>query len=151
MNRFPRGKVFKGHRIPYGTLANASYELRQAYYTYGWLDDNDMPPLPTVPFEFEEHVDPEEDVFRKELAALVERLLKQELTGLRQEKVIRMRFGFDNTQERTLEEIAQSMDRSRERIRQIETKSLRLMRTAVKHDAYQGLKDILSERWRRES
>ena len=42
----------------------------------------------------------------------------------REEKVIRERFGFDNGEEKTLEEIGQDMNITRERVRQIEKKAL---------------------------
>ena len=46
----------------------------------------------------------------------------------REEKIIRMRFGIEDGSERTLEEIGQSFDVTRERIRQIEAKALRKLR-----------------------
>ena len=42
----------------------------------------------------------------------------------REKKVIRERFGFDNGEEKTLEEIGQDMNITRERVRQIEKKAL---------------------------
>jgi len=47
-----------------------------------------------------------------------------------EEKVIRMRFGIGCDREHTLEEIAQDFGLTRERIRQIESKGLRKLRTA---------------------
>ena len=46
----------------------------------------------------------------------------------REEKVIRMRFGLEDGSEHTLEEVGQSFDVTRERIRQIEAKALRKLR-----------------------
>lgn len=46
----------------------------------------------------------------------------------REEKVLKMRFGVDEGQEHTLEEVGQSFDVTRERIRQIESKALRKLR-----------------------
>ena len=46
----------------------------------------------------------------------------------REEKIIRMRFGMDDGSEHTLEEVGQSFDVTRERIRQIEAKALRKLR-----------------------
>ncbi|HZC22312.1 MAG TPA: RNA polymerase sigma factor RpoD [Candidatus Binatia bacterium] len=46
----------------------------------------------------------------------------------REEKIIRMRFGIEDGSERTLEEVGQSFDVTRERIRQIEAKALRKLR-----------------------
>lgn len=46
----------------------------------------------------------------------------------REEKILRMRFGFDMQNEQTLESIGQQFDLTRERIRQIEAKALRKLR-----------------------
>jgi RNA polymerase primary sigma factor len=47
----------------------------------------------------------------------------------REERVIRLRFGLDNGgHERTLEEVGQNFNVTRERIRQIEAKALRKLR-----------------------
>ena len=46
----------------------------------------------------------------------------------REEKVIKMRFGLDDGSEHTLEEVGQSFQVTRERIRQIEAKALRKLR-----------------------
>jgi RNA polymerase primary sigma factor len=47
---------------------------------------------------------------------------------LREEKVIKMRFGLEDGLEHTLEEVGQSFAVTRERIRQIEAKALRKLR-----------------------
>ena len=46
----------------------------------------------------------------------------------REEKVIKMRFGLEDGSEHTLEEVGQSFQVTRERIRQIEAKALRKLR-----------------------
>jgi RNA polymerase primary sigma factor len=46
----------------------------------------------------------------------------------REEKIVRMRFGLEDGLEHTLEEVGQSFDVTRERIRQIEAKALRKLR-----------------------
>ena len=46
----------------------------------------------------------------------------------REEKIIKMRFGFDDGSQRTLEEVGQSFALTRERIRQIEAKALLKLR-----------------------
>ena len=46
----------------------------------------------------------------------------------REERIIRMRFGFEDGTQRTLEEVGQMFDVTRERIRQIEAKALRKLR-----------------------
>ena len=46
----------------------------------------------------------------------------------REEKVLRLRFGLDDGRTRTLEEVGQEFNVTRERIRQIEAKALRKLR-----------------------
>ena len=61
-------------------------------------------------------------------------MLKEELSNVlltlteREEKVLRLRFGLDDGQCRTLEEVGQVFNVTRERIRQIEAKALRKLR-----------------------
>jgi RNA polymerase sigma factor (sigma-70 family) len=121
----PYGRTLTGHTVPYGTLVNASKELRSVYYNYGYLRDEDMPELPCTPLEGE-CVDPIEEVYKKDVA----RLIKEALDGVtpRQEKVLRLRFGIGMEQDYTLEEIGVVLNLSRERIRQIEGKAIRDIR-----------------------
>ena len=53
----------------------------------------------------------------------------------REERIIRMRFGFEDGNPRTLEEVGQVFAVTRERIRQIEAKALRKLR----HPSRSGL------------
>ena len=46
----------------------------------------------------------------------------------REEKVLRLRFGLEDGRPRTLEEVGQRFQVTRERIRQIEAKALRKLR-----------------------
>ena len=61
-------------------------------------------------------------------------LLKEQLNSVlstltpREEKVIRLRFGLDDGRPRTLEEVGDEFEVTRERIRQIEAKALRKLR-----------------------
>ena len=61
-------------------------------------------------------------------------LLKEQLDEVlgtlteREQKVLRLRFGLDDSRARTLEEVGREFDVTRERIRQIEAKALRKLR-----------------------
>ena len=67
--------------------------------------------------------------------AVIEGNVRDETSGIlktlspREEKVIRLRFGIGCEREHTLEEIGQEFDVTRERIRQIEAKALRQLRS----------------------
>ena len=54
-------------------------------------------------------------------------MYKRQLTE-REEKVLRLRFGLEDGRSRTLEEVGQQFNVTRERIRQIEAKALRKLR-----------------------
>lgn len=77
-----------------------------------------------------------------------EEMLKEELAGVlltltdREEKVLRLRFGLDDGQCRTLEEVGQIFGVTRERIRQIEAKALRKLRHPSRS---RKLKDFLTD------
>ena len=61
-------------------------------------------------------------------------LMKEQLLAvldtltLREERVLRLRFGLDDGHQRTLEEVGRVFEVTRERIRQIEAKALRKLR-----------------------
>ena len=75
-------------------------------------------------------------------------MLKEELSSVlltlteREEKVLRLRFGLDDGQCRTLEEVGQVFNVTRERIRQIEAKALRKLRHPSRS---RRLKDFLQD------
>lgn len=71
-------------------------------------------------------VSPSHDAAVKLLSEKLEEALKT-LT-LREEKVLRLRFGLGDGQPRTLEEVGQIFNITRERVRQIEAKALRKLR-----------------------
>ena len=73
-------------------------------------------------------------------------LLKEQLANVlstlteREEKVLRLRFGLEDGRQRTLEEVGQEFQVTRERIRQIEAKALRKLRHPTRN---KKLKDFL--------
>ena len=130
-------RIVRGRTIPYGTLVGASKELLSAYYSHGYLRDEDMPELPCVPMMEGEHVDPHEELFKKELIAVVQKVL--ETLTPKEIKILQMRFGIGLTQEHTLEEIGAVFNVTRERIRQIEWRALRYMKHPLRSDKLREL------------
>lgn len=126
------GRIGRGHTIPYGTLANASYDLWKTVYYHGYRHDKDLPPLPEVEFCIEPIVDPEEEFVRVELRDKISEMLDS-LTP-REAKVLRLRFGIGVAADMSLEEIGTCFDVTRERIRQIEAKALRKLRNPYRSD-----------------
>ena len=129
-------RIVRGRTIPYGTLVGASAELKNAYYTYGYLHDEDMPELPCVPLEGE-CVDPSEELGKKDVVRLIEAVL-EDVTP-RQKSVLCLRFGIGLTQEYTQEEIGFMFDLSKTRISQIEGKALRYMKHPLRSDKLKEL------------
>lgn len=111
--------------MPYGAFVGVSQELKSAYYTCGYLHDEDMPELPCSPWEGL-RVDPEEELCKAQLAEHVKEMLDT-LTP-RESKVLRMRFGIELDADHTLEEVGKALYVTKERIRQIEAKALRKMK-----------------------
>ena len=63
-----------------------------------------------------------QNLLRDQLLAVIETLTPRE------QKVIRLRYGLDDSHPRTLEEVGREFNVTRERIRQIEAKALRKLR-----------------------
>ena len=76
------------------------------------------------------------ELLKEELASVLETLTERE------EKVLKLRFGLEDGQARTLEEVGQIFGVTRERIRQIEAKALRKMRHPSRS---KKLKDFLTD------
>ena len=60
----------------------------------------------------------------------------------REQKVVRLRFGLEDGQARTLEEVGKEFGVTRERIRQIESKTLAKLRHPIRS---QKLRDYLDD------
>ena len=91
-----------------------------------------------IPTEEEESV--EKAVFAKALREGIDTVVCT--LSPREEDVLKLRFGLDDGRPKTLEEIGQKYNVTRERIRQIEAKALRKMRHPSRS---RWLKDFLEE------
>ena len=76
--------------------------------------------------------------------AMLNEAVKEALRQLseREQKVVRLRFGLDDGHMRTLEEVGKEFGVTRERIRQIEAKTLAKLRHPIRS---QRLRDYLEE------
>jgi RNA polymerase primary sigma factor len=90
--------------------------------------------------EDEHAVAPADVVARKLLGEAVEVALAE--LSEREQEVVRMRFGLDDGQPRTLEEVGRHFGVTRERVRQIEAKTLAKLRHPLRSDK---LKDYLPD------
>ena len=83
---------------------------------------------------------PEQELVEEDMA----RVTKDKLDSLppRQRKVLQLRFGFDGTPAHTLEEIAKIFGVTKETIRMIEARALRLMRHPTRSDDLKQFVDI---------
>lgn len=95
--------------------------------------EGDDEPSPSYDISVGEYVDsPLDRLITKEIREQAEEVLKT-LTP-REEQIIRMRFGFMAGGEKTLEQVGQRYQLTRERIRQIEAKALRRLRHPSRSD-----------------
>jgi RNA polymerase primary sigma factor len=72
---------------------------------------------------------PSEVVSRRMMRERVRAMMASHLKP-REQKILHLRFGFDGRERRTLKEVAQEFDVTRERIRQIERRAIRRLRRA---------------------
>lgn len=83
-------------------------------------------------------ISPDSYVRNQSLRDEIEAILSE--FPIREQQVIRMRFGLDDNKSRTLEDVGERFNVTRERIRQIEAKALKRFKSA---DRKQRLKDFL--------
>lgn len=110
-------------------MVRECFVLKQNYLGYTSLDapigeDDDAALGDMIPYDEEATV--EEYVFGKELRKEMEKVLK--MLSKRESDILRLRFGWDDGETRTLEEVGAVYGVTRERIRQIESKALRKLR-----------------------
>lgn len=89
----------------------------------------------------------EDETVKSPLEDATQGMLKAQLMSVlstltpREQKVIRLRYGLDDSHPRTLEEVGKEFNVTRERIRQIEAKALRKLRSpsrSKKLEIYHG-------------
>jgi RNA polymerase primary sigma factor len=88
----------------------------------------------------ESAISPDFAAERERLKDEIEKALEE--LNVREQQVMRLRFGLDDGQVRTLEEVGREFDVTRERIRQIESKTLAKLRHPTRS---QRLRDYLEE------
>jgi RNA polymerase primary sigma factor len=84
-------------------------------------------------------INPQDAVIQSNLADHTKELLAT--LAPREARVLRMRFGIGEKANRTLEEVGQDFEVTRERIRQIEAKALRKLRHPSRSRALKGFLD----------
>jgi RNA polymerase primary sigma factor len=87
-------------------------------------------------------VDPMVEIGRAELRLMLEEILSA-LTE-RERDIIRLRYGFVDGYNYTLEEVGKIFEVTRERVRQIEAKAVRKLQVPVRCKPLCGFADILS-------
>ena len=89
----------------------------------------------------------EDETIKSPVETAAQLILKEQLLAAidtltpREQKVIRLRYGLDDSHPRTLEEVGREFDVTRERIRQIEAKALRKLRHPNRCKKLQGFCD----------
>lgn len=71
-------------------------------------------------------IDPQESAESEEIRRLVDDMLRS--LGEREQRIIRMKFGFEGGKQLSMEEIGKEFNLSRERVRQLEVKAMRALR-----------------------
>lgn len=87
------------------------------------------------------HEDPQNEVIAKDVARVVARVI--ETLPDRDQEILRRRYGFGNHKPETLEEVGQSFGLTRERIRQLQAKSLKRLARGPRRQPLEGLLDVL--------
>ena len=71
-------------------------------------------------------LDPQEVAEQEEIRRVVDEMLKS--LGEREQRILRMKFGFEGGKQLSMEEIGKEFNLSRERVRQLEVKAMRALR-----------------------
>lgn len=71
-------------------------------------------------------IDPQDSAESEEIRRLVDDMLRS--LGEREQRILRMKFGFEGGKQLSMEEIGKEFNLSRERVRQLEVKAMRALR-----------------------
>jgi RNA polymerase primary sigma factor len=71
-------------------------------------------------------LDPQDVAEQEEIRRIVDEMLKS--LGEREQRILRMKFGFEGGKQLSMEEIGKEFNLSRERVRQLEVKAMRALR-----------------------
>jgi RNA polymerase primary sigma factor len=82
-------------------------------------------------------VSPETETLYKLTRTKIDKILKT--LSHREERLIRLRYGLDDGQSRTLEEVGREFNVTRERIRQIEMKAIKKLKHPSRRKQFSGL------------
>jgi RNA polymerase primary sigma factor len=89
--------------------------------------------------EDKEALSPQEAAINSSTVKQIQRILST--LNVREEKILRMRFGIGEKRDHTLEEVGQDFELTRERIRQIEGQALKKLKHSCRADKLRGLFD----------
>ena len=91
------------------------------------LDEYDQGENRLGDFVADDSPTPEEELIEQNKREVIDNFIKRYLTD-KEQTIIRLRYGLDDGQVKTLEEIGQKFGLSRERVRQIEARAIRKLR-----------------------
>ena len=137
--------------IDYGGLSMTDRKRYQKIYRVlneidakqDFLDIVETVPLDQAENVVDENANPYEALERKNTAEIVVKAIDStRIASLdeRSKKIVKMRFGIEMSTDYTLEEVGKVFDVSRDRVRQIEAKSLRKLRGYAER-GYNNLKE----------
>jgi RNA polymerase primary sigma factor len=87
--------------------------------------------------------DPQRVAEQSDVRRIVDEMLCS--LGEREQRILRMKFGFDSGHPKNMEEIGKEFNLSRERVRQIENKAIRALRHPTRLRSLMSLRDNSSE------
>ena len=147
LNRFPTfdeiADYVNEHKLFSSSCHHMTPEIAQLYFINYSMDstisfnipitngDGDADESCLIDFLEDDKISVEDTVLQLELKKIINSLLETVISE-KEADIVRKRFGFDNNESMTLEQIAKIYGVTRERIRQIESKAIRKLRRSMK-------------------